>query len=142
MPWLNRTYLNQARNWPADKLKDDKLWENFEEINSEFLNQIGRHSRLNRITVVHQSEFPDYRLQLVFLTPIREEGEWKFPFEVHGYDQGPQRINIKALFYARTSLGNREIPKEGFYYWGAVMQNIKRNFPFSEVLNGILGPEF
>lgn len=89
MPWLNRTYLNQARNWPADKLKDDKLWENFEEINSEFLNQIGRHSRLNRITVVHQSEFPDYRLQLVFLTPIREEGEWKFPFEVHGYDQVP-----------------------------------------------------
>ena len=133
LPWIDKTGLTNQPNWPKNQEHSKKLLKIMNEIAKNIKNKIARYSRLNRIQVVHQSQFPDFRIQMKFDHATQTDSYWQIPFAIQVYNQSTSSKDFHLFFNHTAKKDTSELLKKGFYYWGQILQNYKSTFPYDKI---------
>ncbi len=140
LPYLNHSGLQTFKEWPIRQKHIDMLHAYFDSIDATVQRSVGLHSPFNRLHIVHQSERPDYRMQLVFQKASASKKGWKIPFKIRVFDQKQpdKNFEIGLVHYGLRPLQKKQ-PK-GYILWNYVLKDYKNRFPHQEILIKLFSP--
>jgi len=135
--YKNDSKIEKLNKWPKNEQDISKLTNFFETINQDLIQKIGNFSSLNQIQMVHQSQNPEYRIQLEFHTASLVNGACQIPFSLKGYHRTQPQKDFEITFMHTGRLKFVDRNSTGYYFWGDILRDYQSSFPYPKILENL-----
>ncbi len=135
IPLKDETQVQNLENWPEQFINENPMEKLGDELQKEFTNRVGLYSPTKKIEIVHQSERPNYRIQLEFLELKFLDSGLELKGEVHVFDQLSASGDFSLPFSVKGKAQFDAASKKDFYNWGKAFDKIRKSFPHQDLLS-------
>jgi hypothetical protein len=133
IPFIDGTELSKWEGWPQVEDSRRELVQYLEAINLNLANALRQASKLSRVKIVHQSQMPEFRIQLVFLKVVKSPGLITMPFEIRVYDQSAQKRDFSVSFKFSIKADLKRSKSMGLFFWKQLLGELKSGFPYDKI---------